>query len=283
VIGLTCAQSARDVLAAAGIRDSYNTARFLLRIDTLTPATAPALTGTYPGSQDKNMEPGQGTSGEGSPMDRTRSQIRPYRPGDLDALYRICLLTGDDGQDATPVYHDPRLLGHFFVAPYGLFEPSLAFVAEDTEGVGGYIVGALDTQAFEERLESKWWPHLRTRYPDPPPSLPPQQWTPDQHVAHMIHHPWRIPDELAARYPSHLHIDLLLRLQARGHGSQLIKTLIAALRHQGSRGVHLHVPHGNQHAAGFYRHIGFTELSATAAELPAPHLHLFAMDLRNTS
>jgi len=216
-------------------------------------------------------------------MDRTRARIRPYRPDDLDALYRICLLTGDDGQDATPVYHDPRLLGHFFAAPYGLFEPSLAFVAEDSEGVGGYIVGALDTQAFEERLESKWWPRLRTRYPDPPPSLPPQRWTPDQHVAHMIHHPWRIPDELAARYPSHLHIDLLPRLHARGHGSQLTKTLIAALRHQGSRGVHLHVPYGNQHAAGFYRHLGFTELSATAAELPAPHLHLFAMDLRNTS
>jgi hypothetical protein len=77
---------------------------------TLTPATVPALTGTYPGSQDKNLEPGPGTSGEGSPMDRTRSRIRLYRPGDLDALYWICLLTGDDGQDATPA---PGCLGTF--------------------------------------------------------------------------------------------------------------------------------------------------------------------------
>jgi ribosomal protein S18 acetylase RimI-like enzyme len=215
-------------------------------------------------------------------MDRIRARIRSYRPTDLGALYQICLLTGDNGQDATSLYQDPRLLGHYFAAPYGMFEPSLAFVIEDSEGVGGYIVGALDTPAFEERLESKWWPHLRTRYPDTAASLPPRQRTPDQHMAHMIHHPWRIPDELAARYPSHLHIDLLPRLQARGHGSQLTKTLIAALRHEGSRGVHLHVPHGNQHAAGFYRHIGFTELSATAAELPVPHLRLFAMDLRTT-
>lgn len=216
-------------------------------------------------------------------MDRIRARIRPYRPGDLDALYRICLLTGDDGQDATSLFHDPRLLGHFFAAPYGLFEPSLAFVAEDTEGVGGYILGALDTQAFEDQLESKWWPDLRTRYPDPPPSFPAEQWSPDQHVAHMIHHPWRIPDELAMHYPSHMHIDLLPRLQASGHGSQLTKTLIATLRDQGSRGVHLHVPRGNRRAAGFYRHFGFTELPATSAELPAPHLHLFAMDLCNTS
>jgi ribosomal protein S18 acetylase RimI-like enzyme len=216
-------------------------------------------------------------------MDRTRARIRSYRPTDLGALYQICLLTGDNGQDATSLYQDPQLLGHFFAAPYGLFEPSLAFVAEDAKGVGGYIVGALDTQAFQERLESKWWPGLRARYPAPPPSLPSGQLTPDQHVAHMIHHPWRIPGQLATRYPSHLHINLLPRLQASGHGSQLTKTLIAALRQRGSRGVHLHVPHGNQHAAGFYRHFGFTERSATAAELPAPHVHLFAMDLRNTS
>jgi ribosomal protein S18 acetylase RimI-like enzyme len=216
-------------------------------------------------------------------MNHTRGHIRPYHPGDLDALYRICLLTGDEGQDATSLFHDPRLLGHFFAAPYGLFEPSLAFVAEDAEGVGGYIVGALDTQAFEEQLESKWWPDLRTCYLAPPPCLPSQRWTPDQHVAHMIHHPWRIPDELAARYPSHLHINLLPRLQAIGHGSQLTRTLIAALRDQGSRGVHLHVSRGNRRAAGFYRHLGFIELPATDAELPAPDLHLFGMDLQITS
>jgi ribosomal protein S18 acetylase RimI-like enzyme len=215
-------------------------------------------------------------------MDRPRALIRPYHPGDLDALYQICLLTGDDGQDATSLFDDPRLLGHFFAAPYALFEPSLAFVAEEAEGAGGYIVGALDTQAFEEQLESKWWPDLRTRYLDPAPCPPSKRWTLDQQVAHVIHHPWRIPAELAARYPSHLHINLLPRLQASGHGRQLIKTLIAALRDQGSHGVHLHVPRGNRRAAGFYRHIGFTELLATEAELPAPYLYLFGMDLQIT-
>ena len=212
-------------------------------------------------------------------MDRTRARIRPYRPSDLDALYRICLLTGDDGQDASSLYKDPRLPGHFFAAPYGLFEPTLAFVAEDTAGVGGYILGALDTRAFEKRLERTWWPHLRAHYPDPPASVPGKQLTPDQHLAHLIHHRWRIPEGLAARYPSHLHIDLLPRLRANGLGRQMTKTLIAALRDQGSTGVHLHVPGGNQHAAGFYRHIGFTELPATPGELPAPHLLLFGMDL----
>src|SRR5262245_63083228 len=56
--------------------------------------------------------PGPGTRREVSPMDGIQALIRPYRPSDLDALYRICLLTGDDGQDATSLYNDPRLLGH---------------------------------------------------------------------------------------------------------------------------------------------------------------------------
>jgi len=206
-------------------------------------------------------------------MDREESRIRPYHPGDLAALYRVCLLTGDNGQDATSLYRDGTLLGHVYAAPYGLFEPSLAFVAEDETGVGGYIVGALDSHAFEKRLERDWWPRLRSRYPEPPSDVPEHQWTADQHVAYRIHHPRHTPDELAGRYPSHLHINLAPRLQASGNGSRLVKTLIGALRAQGSRGLHLHVNLGNQHAPGFYRHIGF-------AELPATGVHLFGMKLR---
>jgi ribosomal protein S18 acetylase RimI-like enzyme len=208
-------------------------------------------------------------------MDRAQARIRPYRPADIDALYQICLLTGDRGQDATSLYRNPRLLGHCFAAPYGLFEPSLAFVAEDTSGVAGYVIGALDSQAFEKRLESNWWPRLRSRYPEPPSGLPSQQWTPDQQLAHFIHHPGRTPDDLAARYPSHLHIDLLPRLQGRGYGRKLIQTLTTALRDQGSSGVHLNVTPGNEQAVSFYRHVGFTEL-------PAADTRLFVMDLRNT-
>lgn len=124
-------------------------------------------------------------------MEPEETRIRPYRAGDIDALYRICLQTGDDGQDATSLYHDPRLPGHVYAAPYGLFEPSLAFVAEDGAGVGGYILGAADSQAFENQLESDWWPPLRDRYPAPPSDVPEKRWTPDQRVA------YRIPPSLA--------------------------------------------------------------------------------------
>ena len=203
----------------------------------------------------------------------SQASIRRYRDSDLDDLYRICLQTGDAGEDATSMFDDPRILGDVFAAPYGLFEPSLAFVAEDEAGVGGYIVGALDSRAFEERLEADWWPALRDRYPAPPSELPPDQWTPDQRTAGFIHAPFPVPDELAKDYPSHLHINLVPRLQSQGLGRQLMNTLIRALQEQGSAGVHFFVWPTNQRAVGFYRHLGFTMISAEPAVT-------FTMDLR---
>jgi ribosomal protein S18 acetylase RimI-like enzyme len=183
------------------------------------------------------------------------ARIRPYRPADLDALYQICLRTGRNGDDATALYRDPWLIGHVHAAPYGIFQPSLAFVAEDDEGVGGYVLGALDTESFEERLEREWW-------------------TADQRKAYRIHHDFRSPAEVTARYPSHLHIDMVPRLQGGGNGRRLMNTLTAALREQGSPGVHLGVYAVNTRAVGFYRHVGFTELSSGNGAIT------FGMDLR---
>ena len=205
-----------------------------------------------------------------------KASIRPYRDSDLDDLYRICLQTGDAGEDATSMFDDPQILGHVFAAPYALFEPSLAFVAEDEAGVGGYIVGALDSKAFEERLEADWWPALRDRYPAPPSGLPREQWTPDQRTVGFIHVPPTAPDELAGDYPSHLHINLVPRLQGQGLGRRLMDTLICALREQGSAGVFFFVWPANQRAVGFYRHLGFTMISAEDALI-------FAMDLRSAA
>jgi len=185
--------------------------------------------------------------------------IRGYRPGDLRDLYRVCLQTGRNGGDATPLYRDHKLLGHVHAAPYALFEPSLAFVAEDAAGVGGYVIGALDSRAFEQRMEAEWWPPLRLRHAEPDIAVR-QRWTRDEQIAYLIHEPLRPDDELIADFPSHLHIDLLPRFQGGGNGRRLIAAQLAALRDRGSRGVHFHVNAGNRRALGFYHHLGFTDL-----------------------
>src|SRR5690606_19699698 len=75
-------------------------------------------------------------------------KLRPVLPADIDALYEICLVTGDAGADASALYTDPRLLGQIYAAPYAALEPAHTLVAEDAEGVAGYLVGTHDTAAF---------------------------------------------------------------------------------------------------------------------------------------
>ena len=179
------------------------------------------------------------------------TEIRPYRPGDLDDLYRICLETGWSGADATGFYEDPKLVGHLYAAPYGVLFPECALVAEDAEGVAGYILGAADTAAFEARAEAGWWPKLRAEYADPQGS--PAQWTADQRLAYAIHHPRPLRPALLARYPAHLHIDLLPRLQGQGMGRRMMDAWLALVKSMGAAGAHLECSSANTRALRFYR------------------------------
>jgi ribosomal protein S18 acetylase RimI-like enzyme len=185
------------------------------------------------------------------------AEIRPYRARDLDELYAICLATGDAGQDATDLYRDPKLLGHVYAGPYGVFAPECCFVVEDEKGVGGYVIGTSDTREFEERLEREWWPDLRARYPDPGKTAA----TPDERMQRLIHRPGRTPPRIAEPYPAHLHIDLLPRLQGRGLG----RAMIDRWREAVGKPAHLGVGTRNERAVRFYRAYGFGEIERTGA------------------
>jgi ribosomal protein S18 acetylase RimI-like enzyme len=183
--------------------------------------------------------------------------IRRYEPADLDALYDICLRTGAAGQDATELVADHRVLGELFVAPYALLEPEHAFVLDDGAGAQGYVVGALDTRAFEVRLDVEWWPPLLERYPGPT-----GQGVLDDLFIGLIGHLPPAADDVVARFPSHLHIDLLPPYQSGGWGRRMMATLLDALRADGSIGVHLGVAEANVRAISFYEHLGFEALHA---------------------
>ncbi|MDP3853068.1 GNAT family N-acetyltransferase [Phenylobacterium sp.] len=183
--------------------------------------------------------------------------IRRFRAGDLQALYDICLKTGDSGQDATRLYADPRILGEIYAAPYGVLQPDLAFVAEDDQGVAAYVLGTPDTRAFEARQEAEWWPRLRTLHPEPP-GPPNRAWTRDQWRAYQMHHPFSVPQAVVEAAPAHLHINLLPRLQGQGMGQALVATLTEALREAGARQVHLGCDAANHRALRFYDVYGFS-------------------------
>ena len=179
--------------------------------------------------------------------------VRGYRAGDLPELFRICLLTGKDGGDASGQV-DAELLGGIYVGPYCEREPESAFVLTLSGEVSGYVLGTLDTAAFGSWCEANWWPALRQRYPA---TSQPRTWA--QRLANGIHRVAQ-PPPFVAEYPVHLHINLLPAAQGAGQGRALLDGFIAYARAQGVPGVHLEVSARNQNAIGFYRHYGFTDL-----------------------
>ncbi|HEY8336682.1 MAG TPA: GNAT family N-acetyltransferase [Tardiphaga sp.] len=185
--------------------------------------------------------------------------IRPFQPADLDALYAISLATGGAGGDASHLYDDPNLMGHIYSAPYALLEPHLALVAGDREGVAGFVVGAVDTPTWEQKLERDWWPPLRRRYAAPPGDAM-ASWTLDQRRAAMIHRPTLTPSVVAAKYPTHLHLNLLPRLQRRGVGTRLLDEWLAMAAQHGASAVHVAVNRANLGAIRFWQKRDFAEL-----------------------
>ena len=151
--------------------------------------------------------------------------IRPYHPVDLTALYRICLGTGNSGDDGTHLYKDPDLIGHYYAAPYAILEPDLAFVLTNKGHTVGYVLGVRDTATFGQLCEREWFPPLRERYPIPPD----EDQSRDASMIRAIHRGHATKNEPAG-YPAHLHIDILPPGQGQGWGGKLIDTLLEQMR-----------------------------------------------------
>jgi len=186
--------------------------------------------------------------------------LRDYRAGDESGAYSVCLKTGDHGKDGEALYReDPDALGRIYVGPYLRFESHLAFILEDGQGVCGYALAAADSRAFYQRYDREWRPELCRQFPEPRGD--PSTWSPAQAIHHLYHHPDFFCPEPYELYPSHLHIDLLPRVQGRGHGRRMMEELLGRLRVRGSPGVHLGMSAVNQNAHRFYLKLGFRELA----------------------
>ena len=185
--------------------------------------------------------------------------IRDYRPGDQEAAYLVCLKTGNQGDDGEPFYkEDPDALGRIFVGPYLRFEPGLALMLEDEQGVCGYALAASDSRAFYDRYENEWRPGLCAQFAEP--TGDPTSWTRAQQIHYLYHHPDYYLPEPYKDFPAHLHIDLMARVHRQGHGTQMMNQLIERLRVMGAPGEHLGMAASNDRAHRFYKALGFADL-----------------------
>lgn len=185
--------------------------------------------------------------------------IRDYRAGDEAAAYFVCLKTGNQGADGEPFYReDPDALGRIFVGPYLQFDPELALMLEDEEGVCGYALGTLDSRSFYNRYENEWRPQLCSSFPAP--SGDASTWSRVEAIHYLYHHPDYFCPEPYEEHPAHLHIDLISRAHRRGHGTRMMNELIDRMRAKGVPGVHLGMAASNDRAHHFYLTLGFKDL-----------------------
>jgi ribosomal protein S18 acetylase RimI-like enzyme len=198
--------------------------------------------------------------------------IRPFRPGDEQAVADICLLTADAGGDATGVFDDDTIWAEIFVLPYVHRHPDLAFVVETDDGrVAGYLVGTDDTDAFEDWFHDEWWPQRGAAWPRPASEESRQDGT-------LIYAYSRRAgaEPYSQDHPAHLHIDLLPELQGQGWGRRLIETFVGALRARQVPGLHLVASADNTGALAFYPRVGFSPLPSHEG------VQAFAMNLSPT-
>ena len=187
------------------------------------------------------------------------ASIRPYREGDLPAVYDICVRTAAAGGDARGLCSSDDLMPDLFAGPYVHLAPDLAFVLDDGTRAVGYVVGTADTAAFVRAYRQVWIPRLADRYPVPPsPPSPPR--TPDEELLVLHHRPERMLLPELAPYPAHLHVDLLPSHQGAGHGRALVEVFLAAAARAGAPALHVGMVTANTRARGFYDRLGFTEI-----------------------
>ncbi|MEQ1953661.1 GNAT family N-acetyltransferase [Mesorhizobium yinganensis] len=196
--------------------------------------------------------------------------LRHATEADHAALRKICLETGDAGEDATAREDDPDLIGEIYSVPYQVFEPDFAFVVDGPSGVVGYLLGAPDTASLCARLETDWYPSLQHHVADPGPDT--AHWQGSDWARRRIHHPdLAIPAAIAA-FPSHGHIDLLPPARGKGIGRKCIGFLENRLAETGSTGLWLEVHPRNAKAQRFYTSLGYQHVPE--ADVPDQALYM---------
>ena len=182
--------------------------------------------------------------------------IRSYNSADKDHVYNICLQTGESGKDATHLFTDPLVLGHIYAGPYIEYEPQSVFILNDENGLCGYIMGTMNSNAFYDWMYKDWFPAIRNNYNQP--TGEPSKWNRTEKTVNVLFQP--MSKKLFKDYPAHLHIDLLPRAQGQGQGKLMMDHYISHLKKNNIKGVHLELSITNKRAFSFYRKYGMDEL-----------------------
>ncbi|CAH1990493.1 unnamed protein product [Acanthoscelides obtectus] len=184
--------------------------------------------------------------------------IRPYLSTDEKAVYEVCTKTSKDGlEDPTP-YPDglKDLQADRIVGPYLTLHPEFCFVVEDENNIVGYACASPDYQKFRAKQEIAWIPEMCEKYPaDCAKDLP-------KSAQEAVEHFHNFKGEVYVSSPSHpssMVCSLLSSILDQSVSKRLVTCLLAALRANGSFGVHVIMDANDNYTHAFYGKLGFIE------------------------
>jgi RimJ/RimL family protein N-acetyltransferase len=197
--------------------------------------------------------------------------LRPYEPRDREAVRHICFVTGYLGDPVAWQWRDEPSFADMFSSYYTDHEPGSASVVEVDGVVSGYLLGCVDSTkaANAAAIAAR---HAVRRGIAFRPGTAGVVWRSARDVVADLVRRRVTPAELDiadARWPAHLHIDLLPVARGCGAGQALVRGWLSSLRDQGVPGCHLQTMQENTGAIAFFEAMGFRR---HGRPVPAPGL-----------
>ncbi|XP_035702266.1 protein O-GlcNAcase isoform X2 [Folsomia candida] len=188
--------------------------------------------------------------------------IRPYRPSDEPAVYKVCLMTFKDGLSAVEEFSDhPKLAGDIKIGGYLTLNPDINFVVEDeSETVVGSAVAVLDARDFRRKLDMSWMDVLRKMYPVPTSGGDESPFVKDVLSSLQVSDMKHVPDDVRSSYPSELRFHIVSPLADPSVPKRLMTCVLAALRANGVFGCFVETSCHEKHNREFFRKLGFAEI-----------------------
>nr|XP_033333106.1 protein O-GlcNAcase isoform X1 [Megalopta genalis] len=183
--------------------------------------------------------------------------IRPYLSSDEEGVYAVCnKLYGSTISSAVA----DRLVGGFLT-----LSPELCMVVEDESGIVGYALAALNVKTYNQKLAVSWIPELRLKYPLDD-SINDMSQNVQDAIRYFHSFVPEVSEQLCRQHPSNLLCAVLPCLTDQSVPKRLITCILAALRANGSFGVHTTMSSIEKESQEFYSKLGFVDLNQAHEE-----------------
>lgn len=191
--------------------------------------------------------------------------IRPYAHTDEKELYAICHKTCRDGSDCSELFPEGFQQGipsDRLVGPFLTLVPELCMVIESNGGIVGYACAALDAKVFYRNQEMCWLPEMCQKYPLSLLDLPETTQAAKETINHFHNFKFASPQAVLGTHPSIITCCILKEqlMIDQSVCKGVITVLLAALRSNGSFGVHVCINRTDGNMFQFYSKLGFVEL-----------------------